>query len=346
MDKLRRLGAVIAAFLFGPRLFGERPLLVDRPGDRAHALSIRPGQILGYRRNGAPIFAIGGGATTTTANVAGLIPAVIAADAFDVYVNAMRISPLAQERRELEGANVGDRVSIGTFADAGEAAELVETTAMVPVNLSATVGTFIVKELGKAVAYTRKAGRLSRAQLQTRAANAVGNAIARYVDRVLFSDSYNARTTGLDITSASTTDPMSLAKLRAGLARFGENRDNLVIVMKPAQHDRLLADSNLTNAAGFGGGDFVIREGRVTRLYGMDLVISSQTGTVTNGNGVNNIAAIVQRNHTLASAYSQRPEVDVDYNILAREYQVAATALWAGGLQDPTTFVAIHTTSD
>lgn len=284
-------------------------------------------------------------ATTTTSNVAGLIPAVIAADAFDVFQNALRLSPLAVERRELEGAGVGDRVSIGTFADAGEADELVETTAMVPVNLAATTSTFIVKELGKAIAYTRKAGRLSRAQLQQRAANAVGVAVARRVDRLLGSESYNARTTARDITAASGTDPMSLAKLRAGLATFGEDRDGLVIVMRSAQHDRLLADAGLSNASA-AGGDFVLRDGVVARLYGMDVIVSNVLPTPTIATVVNNVAFIMKRNRTLASAYAERPDVEVDYNILSREFLVAATALWAGGLQEAATFTAVHSTSD
>lgn len=294
-------------------------------------------------------------ATTTVANVAGLIPAVIAADAFDVYTNRVVLSKYAVERRDLEG-QAGDRVSLGTWAAVSPADELVETTSIVPENLSATTAAFIIKELGKGVEWTRKAGRLSRQDMQTRASNAVGNAIARKIDLSLGADAYNARATAKDVVATGANDPMSAAKIRRGKRNMGEIAfgddaiTDLILVLRSVQYDALVAERIANGQAAPQIGERALREGVIDRIAGVDIVVSDALPTVTGTRGAYtgaiNLAFMFRRQRSLVSAYAERPDIEVDYNIWSRTYGVAGTCLWTGGLAEPASFAAIESVGD
>lgn len=294
-------------------------------------------------------------ATTTTSNVAGLIPAVIAADAFDVYTNAIVLSRLANERRDLEG-QAGDRVTIGLWAAVGVADELVETTAMVPENLSATAGTFIIKELGKAVEWSRKSGRLSRVDMQRRASNAIGGSIARKIDLALGTDSYNARATAKDVVATGAADPLTATKVRRAKRNFGEQAfvgdglSDLIAVIRSVQYDALVAERVANGQAAPQMGERALRDGIVDRIAGVDIVVSDALPTVTGTRGAYtgavNLGFMFRRNRSLVSAYAERPEIELDYNIYARTFGAAGVTLWTGGLAEVSSFAAIESVGD
>ncbi len=278
-------------------------------------------------------------ATTATTDVAGLIPNVISARTFDTYVSALRISPLAEENRELEGGP-GDRVTLGTFGDIGEALDLAELDVIVPDKLTATTAAFTIQRLGKGVAYSYVSQRVSSVDLNQRAGAQLGNAIGRKIDRKLALNATNGRLAARTFGSTVAVAAITLADWQAMIDTFNDDeRQGMVAVVTAAQLRTIVGFYGVTNAATFGS-DVFIREGvtAVGQLEGVSLVVSDRLATVAGTtSGIARPILMFQPNRTLVSAFSLRPLIEVERVPAGARVEIYANALWAGGVQEPRT---------
>lgn len=278
-------------------------------------------------------------ATTTSTDVAGLIPEVISARTFDTIVARVVLSALAEQNTELEGGP-GDRLVIGTFADIGEAVDLAENAVITPKAMSATAAPFIVGRVGDGVAYTRDAAIKSGANLNAKAGTALGSAIARRIDRKLAINTVNGALPA-NVFGDGTT-PLTPALLTSALAVY-EDTDLPTLVTTSTGLQNLATSLGAFNASTWGGGE-VIREGvrAVAKILGVNVVTTSVLPVAT---GVRS-SILVLPGRTMVSAYAQRPTIDTETVGARNAVEVYANSIWAGGAQEPATLAVIEHDDD
>lgn len=278
-------------------------------------------------------------ATTVTSDIAGLVPEVISARTFDTIVARVVLSALAEQNTQLEGGP-GDRLIVGTFADIGEAEDLAENAVITPKAMSATAAPFIVGRIGDGVAYTRDAAIKSGANLNAKAGTALGNALARRIDRKLALNAVN----GADPAHVfgDGTTPLTPTLLTTALGVY-EDTDLPTLVTTSNGLQNLATSLGAFNASTWGGGE-VIREGvrAVARLLGVNIVTMSRLPVAL---GVRS-SLLILPGRTLVSAYAQRPTIDTEVVGARNAVELYANSIWAGGAQEPATLAVIEHDDD
>lgn len=277
-------------------------------------------------------------ATTLTTDL--IIPEVASTKAFDAIVATTRLSPLAEENRELEGGP-GDRVKIGTYGAEGEAEDLAENQEIIPGKFTETGATFIVGRKGAGKSFTREARDQSGEDLSGRAGRVLGAMVARKIDRDLALKAYNGADAGRILTAPGTTPGLLDATLLTrGTAQFEDVDDEPVLVTTANGLASLGYSLGVFNAATFGGGEF-IREGirSVGRLLGVNVITSTRLPLYAAGSRA---SLLFVPNRTLVSAYSQRPLVEPDVKPARNAVDIFINTTWAGGVQERATLTVLR----
>lgn len=278
--------------------------------------------------------------TTTTDVASALVPAVISPKTFDATVANVVLSGLADQDTSLEGT-AGDRVTIGSFADIGEAIDLAENEAITPKKFTATATQFVVGRIGDGVAYTRDAVIKTGIRMSDKAGTALGKAVARRIDTKLGLAALSQSLVGNRFGDGTTA--LTAGMVAAGSELFEDEDETPVLAATSRQWWNLAVDLGALDAGTFGN-DEIIRNGvrAAAPLLGVRPVITKRLPSVS---GTRRSALMFLPGRTLVSAFSMRPLVEYDEQPARNAVDVYVNTIWAGGVQDPATLATFDTTN-
>jgi N4-gp56 family major capsid protein len=300
-----------------------------------------PGQILGYRRDGRPIYAIAGGADGTT-NAADLIVPEVWGDQVQAkFLGNTVFAGLSVTDNRLEGVP-GDTAHFPKWTRLGDAAEVDETDSLVPEKMGTDDDTAKIKEVGKAVEITDKAILTGLGDPMGEARRQLGVLIARKVD----TDLKVAGETSSHVVDHSGDGPLSWDYFVDAIELLGDawdSADMAGVVIHSKQHATLLRDKNFISADKYPAGSPIAR-GEVGTIGGVRVFVSDRItqGTAGSDDTTTYKAQLVRRN-ALGLLYKRRPQVENDRDILNRSNVITTNVHYATKLLDDKGIVVLQT---
>jgi N4-gp56 family major capsid protein len=239
--------------------------------------------------------------------------------------------PLVEVDDELAG-EPGERVHFPKWNYIGDADDLTEGVAIVPVKMGMTDSWATIKEAGKAVELTDKAVLTAIGSPNDQARVQLALSISRKIDKdirtaaelvVTGGDPENPDTTPL--IAQAGTGILSWNALTKGFALFGdeyEPSDIAGIVIHSKSHMDLLNDPNFIDSTKFGAGAVILR-GQVGAVGTIPVFVSDRASTVVDADGVaagNQLGykTLIIRKGAIALKYKRRAIVETDRDILTR----------------------------
>lgn len=228
----------------------------------------------------------------------------------------------------------GERIHFPKWNYIGDADDLTEGVAIVPVKMGMTDSYATIKEAGKGVELTDKAVLTAIGQPNDQARVQLALSIARKIDKdIRVAAEYTHTNAGGGDTEPTTaplvadkgTGIISWASLTAGFALFGdeyEPSDLAGIVVHSKQHIDLMNDPKFIDSASFGAGAVILR-GQVGAIGTIPVFVSDRATQVTDADGVaagNQLGykALIIRKGSIVLKYKRRPIVETDRDILTR----------------------------
>lgn len=244
-----------------------------------------------------------------------LNPEVLADALEGTLENAIRFAPYARIDSTLEGVP-GDTITRPKYGYVGPAEDLQEGVPMDTTKMSMTTTQVTVKEAGKAIEITEKAlitninGTMAEAQRQ------LNLALADKVDI----DYVNALRTA-KLTAGANFTPTGI--LTAIDVFNDEDEATYVLFINPKDYTKLVRG---LFTVGGSIQDQAIAKGRVAELVGVSDIVRTRR--------VNEGEAYIQKQGAVELVYKKRPTVEMDKDILARTFVIAANQYYTANLFD------------
>ena len=248
--------------------------------------------------------------------VNGINPDVMADMISGKLTNAIRFSTVAEIDTTLV-AQPGDTITVPVWAYIGNAADLAEGVADVPVVLSASSTPATVKKVAKSVELTDEMALSGLGDPLGEAANQVALAIAGKVDADILTA---LKTTAL--TAGNVANVIDHSQVVAGVMAFADEEvgQSMYLFVHPYQYGELQLDAKFQEAA-----PELMRSGIVGRIAGCDVIVSKQ---IVNG------APIIAKNAAVKVYMKKDVSVETDRNILAKTTVIAADEHYVAVLAD------------
>ena len=261
----------------------------------------------------------------------------------DVLAKAVMLG-IADTDDELVG-EPGDHVDFPFWAYIGDADDLDEETAIVPVSMSMTSDRAVIKEIGKGVELTDKAVLTALGQPNDQARTQLGLSISRKIDTDLQLAALAEHTNGGASDPFKTSAPLkfdggasalnwsSFVDATAMMGDAYDPNDMAGIVVHSKQYASLRKDSQFTDAAKYGP-DTVLLRGEIGRLGNVPIFVSDRVTAVTDVDGVTagnqpGYKALIIAKGALLLKYKRRAIVENDRDILARTNIITTNAHYA-----------------
>lgn len=253
-------------------------------------------------------------AQTLLAN--GINPEVMADMISAKLTNAIRFSTVAEIDNTLV-ARPGDTVTIPVWSYIGNAADLAEGVADVPVVMSATDSTATVKKVAKSVELTDEVALSGYGDPLGEAANQVALAIAGKVDADILTA---LKTTAL--TAGNVANIIDHSQVVAGVMAFLDEEvgQPMFLFVHPYQYGELQLDAKFQEST-----PEMLRSGIVGRIAGCDVVVSKQ---IVNG------APVLAKLGAVKVFMKKDVAVETQRNILAKTTVIAADEHYVAVLAD------------
>lgn len=260
-------------------------------------------------------------AQTLLAN--GINPEVMADMISGKLTNAIRFSTVADIDRTLV-ARPGDTITVPVWAYIGNAADLAEGVADVPVVLSASSTTATVKKVAKSIELTDEIALSGYGDPLGEAANQVALAIAGKVDADILTA---IKTTAL--TAGNNAAIISHAQVVAGVMEFADEEvgQEMYLFVHPYQYGELQLDAKFQVAT-----PEMMRSGIVGQIAGCNVVVSKQ---ITNG------FPYIAKAGAVKVYMKKDVAVETDRNVLAKTTIIAADEHYVAVLADASKAVAL-----
>jgi len=240
--------------------------------------------------------------------------------------NAIRLSPLANVDRTLEG-RPGSTITVPKFAYIGDAIDIAEGVAIDPALLTSTTDEFAIKKAGKGVELTDEAVLSGYGDPIGEAGKQLVMSIASKVDADCL--------TALGTATLSVTGGITLDNVDAAQALFNdEDQSPMVLVVNPADALTLRksAADNWTRASELG--DNILVNGAFGEVLGATVVRSRK---VTKG------TAYLVKQGALAIYMKRDTQVETDRDILTKTTVITADQHYGAHLYDASKVVKITT---
>lgn len=202
-------------------------------------------------------------ATTMQNNL--ITPQVLGAYLDVKLIDAIKLTPFMEVDRTLQG-RAGDVLTLPKYAYIGEANDLGEGEAMVPVALTASTVEVKVKKIAKAVEITDEAIMNHYGD----AVNEIGKqllvAIADKIEKDCFAELAKAK-------KAVTVDAFDKEAILDAQLQFGEDlEDGMVIFVRPSEFNALRKDKDFVHVE---AGARIV-SGHYGKVFGVDVIVSDR----------------------------------------------------------------------
>lgn len=253
-------------------------------------------------------------AKTLLAN--GINPEVMADMISGKLTNAIRFSIVADIDNTLV-AQPGNTITIPVWAYIGNAADLAEGVADVPVVLSATSAPATVKKVAKSVELSDEMALSGYGDPMGEAATQVALSIAGKVDADIITA---LKTTAL--TAGNVLATISHAQVVAGVMAFNDEEvgQRMFLFVHPVQYGQLQLDPKFQEAS-----PESILNGIVGRIAGCEVIVSKQ---IVSG------APVIAKAGAAKVFMKKNASVETDRNILAKTTVIAADQHYVAVLAD------------
>lgn len=273
-------------------------------------------------------------ATTTTADIAALVPEVIRSQTLDAVNAATTFAPLAEVITDLSGVGVGDRVTVGSFGAATPALNLAETEEIVPKKVAATARSFVAGRVGDSYEHSYLAAKFSPADVQARAVRYLGEGFAQRIDLNLTAACLTDVPAGRKITP---TTVITVASFVQAVETFtDEQLVDVVAVLTRAQRNALRAEV-MAGGQQYAG-QTIWQDGQLNSFHGVPIATNGYLPVTTAGR---HAAVFLRRNRTLVSALAQDLLIEVERFPKKATVDVTGNGVWAGGVQEPSSLTVI-----
>lgn len=257
-------------------------------------------------------------ATTKLSNL--LNPEVVASYIDTKLVDKIKLSPLAVIGTELQG-RPGNTLTLPVWSYIGDAADLAEGVADVPVVLDSTDSKVTVKKAAKSVEITDEA-----------ILSGHGNPVGEIADQLLLSlavkiekDCYTALE-GATLTHTATVTAESIAD---AIGKFGEDLDeSMQVFINPAEYTAIRKGAEFEPAVNVNGAI----GGSIGYIYNAAVVVSNRVPAGT---------AYIVKPGALGIELKRETRVEQDRDILAKTTVYAVDKHYAAYLRDKTKVVKI-----
>jgi len=248
------------------------------------------------------------------------------------------MAPLADQDNTLQG-NPGDSIKFPSYGYIGDAVDLAETDAIVPVKLETGEDGVAIKEAGKGVELTDKAVLTAMGQPTDEAVRQLALSIARKIDADLIASAYATNTahTGTSGTQAggplrlpATLNQLDWRGFTLGAGLLGDEWDPAemrALVIHSAQQTDLLNDPNFIGMDKFGANSVVLR-GQIGSLGTVPIIVSDRVRVTGTANDRVYESFLVRRG-ALMLAYKRQALIERDRDILRRTTVVTANVHYA-----------------
>ncbi len=248
--------------------------------------------------------------------VNGINPEVMADMISGKLTNAIKFSSVAQIDTTLV-ARPGDTVTIPVWSYIGNAADLAEGVADVPVVLSTVDTTATVKKVAKAIELTDEMVLSGYGDPLGEAASQVALAIAGKVDADILTA---LKTTAL--TAGIVANIIDHSQVVAGVMAFADEEvgQEMYLYVHPYQYGELQLDAKFQEAT-----PEMMRSGIVGRIAGCNVLVSKQ---IVNG------APVIAKANAVKVFMKKDVNVETARNILAKTTTIAADEHYVAVLAD------------
>lgn len=212
-------------------------------------------------------------ATTLLSN---LVNPQVMADLIDKkLVDAMKFAPLATIDTTLEG-RPGSSITLPSFSYIGDAATLLENSALTPSALSASTVTATIHKIAKGCEITDEAALSGYGNPLGEAADQLRLAIASQLDNEMLAVLNSITGTMLYSTTAASLAPNDI---NVALEKFGEDIDmaEKAVVVSPALYTELRTTTGWLPASEISAGRLI--RGAVGEAYGCQVIVSNKLTT-------------------------------------------------------------------
>lgn len=248
--------------------------------------------------------------------VNGINPQVMADMISGKLTNAIRFSTVAQIDTTLT-QTPGNTITIPVWAYIGNAADLAEGVADVPVVLSASSSTATVKKVAKSIELSDEMAVSGYGDPLGEAANQVALAIAGKVDADILTA---LKTTAL--TAGIVGNVIDHSQVVAGVMKFADEEvgQTMYLFVHPYQYGELQLDAKFQEAT-----PEMMSSGIVGRIAGCDVVVSKQ---IVNG------SPIIAKANAVKVFMKKDVNVETARNILSKMTTIAADEHYVSILAD------------
>lgn len=216
--------------------------------------------------------------------------------------NAIRFAPYAKVDDTLVG-QAGDTITRPQYGYVGPAEDLVEGQPMDPTKLSMTTTSVTVKEAGKAIEVTQKAVITNVSGTLEEASNQLTKAIADKIDI-----DYLATMATATLKKLSTA-PTTATAIIDSIDLFGdEDEENYILFINPKDLSALRKSLIVGNT--------FLSDAQIAEMIGVKEIVKTNRLAVG--------TAYVQKEGAVEIVWKKRPEIETDYDILARTHVLAA----------------------
>ena len=214
-------------------------------------------------------------------------------------------------------AQPGDTIRIPVWAYIGNAADLAEGVADIPVVLEADSTTATVKKAAKSVELTDEAVLAGYGDPLGEASRQVAVAIGGKVDADVLAALKTAT-----LTAGAAGTAISYAGIVAATMKFADEEmgEQKFLFVNPAQYGEILLDTRFETAA-----PEVVRTGIVGRIAGCDVMVSKQ---LADGE------ALISKANAVGIYLKRDVNVETDRNVLAKTNIIAADQHYVAVLKD------------
>ncbi|ARO62405.1 Uncharacterized protein B5E38_4984 [Bacillus cereus] len=264
---------------------------------------------------------------TDTSDLAPIIPQVIADSIEQKLIPLIKFTPLATVDTRLQGA-AGMSVTFPTWSYIGDAKAVDEGGEVSREEIKATSKTFVVAKAAKDIALTDESRLATNGAVVNEVDHQIALALANYVDNSFVANLREAKAAKEIETKKVEISQAGLAMLRVA---FGEDIENTVLVINPADYGKILAMPEFVHV--MQGQAFMA--GHVGHVMGLNIVVSER---------VKETEAFMIRVGGLGMSLKRQVSVETERLMKTRSTVLGADIHFVTYVRDATKLMAVELT--